>query len=167
MSLNRWRRFDSHARVTLLALACGLTGCASQAPLSPGFSTVEVRQRWGEPTSRHVLPQGGIRWEYAKGPEGAVTYMVDFDRNERLATVGQVLTEATFATIAAGQTEEAVRRTIGRPSNVASAGLRGGLIWSYRYETTFCQWFQVVFDADRRVRETGFGNDPRCFPKND
>ena len=42
------------------------------------------------------------------------------------------------------------------------AGLRGGQLWSWRYLSPFCQWFQVVVSDDQRVREVGYGVDPQC-----
>ena len=76
-------------------------------------------------------------------------------------TVEQVLDEAHFRAVTAGQSRAAVLAAIGRPGLVTGAGLKGGALWHYRYETPFCQIFQVVIDDDR-VRETGFGIDPRC-----
>jgi hypothetical protein len=35
-------------------------------------------------------------------------------------------------------------------------------VWSYRYWTPFCQWFQVSVGDDGKVVETGYGIDPMC-----
>jgi hypothetical protein len=35
-------------------------------------------------------------------------------------------------------------------------------VWAYRYETPFCQWFQVGIDARGKVMDTSYGPDPLC-----
>ncbi|HQY08456.1 MAG TPA: hypothetical protein PK797_07085, partial [Burkholderiaceae bacterium] len=62
----------------LIALVT-LTGCAGYSPaaLQPGQTAEQVRALMGPPTGEHGLPGGGIRLEYARGPAGLQTFMVD------------------------------------------------------------------------------------------
>jgi hypothetical protein len=115
----------------------------------------------GEPTARYGLRGGGGRLEYARGPYGKHTWMVEVDANERVTRVLQVLTEEQFSTITPGTTREDVLATIGRPSE--DRGARGGVrLWSYRYESWVCQWFVISMNPDGRVRDTGYAIDPKC-----
>ena len=56
-----------------------------------------------------------------------------------------------------------VLRTIGRPSNVGYVGWhKTQTVWSYRYASPFCQWFQVGLSEAGVVEDTGYGPDPIC-----
>jgi hypothetical protein len=81
--------------------------------------------------------------------------------------VEQVLTEARFNTITAGMTAEQVRSRIGRPSTTWPLSRQKQLVWSYRYETPFCQWFMVGMGLDNRVVDTAYGPDPLCDDDDD
>jgi hypothetical protein len=152
-------RASSAAGILLLLLA----GCAGYSPgdIRNGASEAELRARMGEPTGREALPGGGARIEYARGPMGKHTYMVELDASGQVRGWEQVLTEANFESIAPGAPQADVRRKLGRPSETR-VGWRGvGEVWSYRYESLFCRWFQVwLFDG--RVREAAYAMDPMC-----
>jgi len=146
--------------VAALALASACTGYAP-GRLEPGHGTDEVTRQLGAPTGRHARPQGGTRLEFARGPFGRHTYMVDVDANGRVIGWRQVLTEADFAAIAAGMTRDELLFRLGRPSHTRGGGWQPGEVWSYRYDAIFCQWFQVSVVADR-VRDASYGPDPLC-----
>lgn len=140
-----------------------LAGCAGYSPgnLQAGASEAEVRSRMGEPTGRAALPGGGTRIEYARGPMGKHTYMVELDASGRVRGWEQVLTEANFESIPIGAPQADVRWRLGRPSETR-VGWRGvGEVWSYRYESLFCRWFQVWL-VDGSVREAAYAVDPMC-----
>jgi hypothetical protein len=141
-----------------------LAACANYAPpasVQPGQSIDDVTRAYGQPTGRYALPQGGTRLEYARGPYGKHTWMIDADASGRVRSVQQVLTEANFATVQPGETAEDVLRKLGRPSERRGA-FRNTELWSYRYDATFCQWFVVTMTPDRRVRDAGYAPDPLC-----
>ena len=52
-------------------------------------------------------------------------------------------------------TTEQVLMTLGKPDNVMPGGRQGGQIWSYNFQNTQCQWFQVAIGADGRTRGPG------------
>jgi hypothetical protein len=153
----------SSGRSCAAVLVLLLSACAGYGPgdLRPGQSEAEVRARMGEPTGRYPLPDGGSRIEYARGPMGQHTYMIDVDGAGRVRGWEQVLTEVRFDALPIGAAQAEVRNRFGRPS-VAHVGWRGvGEVWSYRYESLFCRWFQVWL-VDGRVREAAYATDPMC-----
>ncbi len=162
----------AHALARALAMAALWTaaGCALP-PTQPGLAREAVLAAWGPPSARHVLAEGAERLEYASGPFGRTTWMLDLDTGGRLATARQVLNEAHFAEFQArapGLSRAELLRTLGTPGDRKGAGLRGGELWSWRYPTNDCLWFQVTLDtAVDKVRDAGYGIDPRCDGSND
>lgn len=149
-----------------VTLAAGLTaGCTVYGPgrLAPGATLDDSVKAMGIPTARSPLPDGGERLEYARGPFGRHTYMLRFDRGGRLVASEQVLTEAHFNTIQAGMSAEEVIARIGHSTEHRVVGwARRQTVWAYRYETPFCQWFQVGLDEQGKVIDTSYGPDPMC-----
>lgn len=146
------------------ALLTSLAGCAtSYGPqgLSPGASMQEVAAALGPPTGRYALAEGE-RVEYARGPYGKHTYMLDFDAAGRLVRWEQVLTEAHFDALRPGSSRDEVLFAIGRPSESQALSLQSQTLWSWRYDSPFCKWFQVGLDAGGRVVDVGYGPDPFC-----
>ena len=119
-------------------------------------------------TGRYAGPQGQTRLEYATGPWGHVTWMVDLDAQGKTVAWGQVLNETAFGYVQAnfsGQDQQWLQYTLGRPSVVIPLGWLGGSVWSYRYPTTNCLWFQVTVNKDGTLRDGGgYGADPSCDP---
>ncbi len=147
-------------------LVAVLAGCSSYSPaaLQRGATTAEVVSVMGPPTGTAQAP---LRLEFARGPYGKHTYMLDFDADGRLLSWDQVLTEKNFFEVRPGQTQDEVIRRLGRPSTTFPIGRQRIVVWNYRYETPFCQWFQVSIgtapDTLGRVTEVGFGPDPLCW----
>ncbi|MBL8343567.1 MAG: hypothetical protein JNL30_19010 [Rubrivivax sp.] len=152
----------------LLAAGCAWTAGCAVAPPAPGQPRDALLARWGTPTARYALPAptGGERLEYASGPFGRTTWMVDLDAAGRVMAARQVLNEAHFAEFSAraqGINQAELLRTLGRPGERHGAGIVGGEIWSWRYPTNDCLWFQVSIDtAADRVRSAGYGIDWHC-----
>lgn len=148
----------------LALLGMAVAGCAVQPPAS-GLGEAEVLARMGPPTARYVLPEGGQRLEYATGPMGRTTWMVDLGPDGRTRRAEQVLTRSflfAFAQRATGLSQDELLRTLGRPAERRAAGLAGGETWSWRYVTNECLWFQVSVGPDGRVIGGGEGIDPVC-----
>jgi hypothetical protein len=156
----------SITRTLVLAAAAlaALAGCAtSYGPqrLKPGATVAEVSAALGAPTGRYPAA-GGERIEYARGPFGRHTYMLDFDAQGRMTRWEQVLTENKFNAIALGESRDAVLYAIGHPSEQRWLPRQRQVLWSYRFEGPFCQWFQVGIDESGKVADTGYGPDPIC-----
>jgi hypothetical protein len=157
-SLFRLSRF-----VPALALSMGLAACATYSPrnVRPGMTEQEAVAVMGPPFARHAQPGGGMRLEYPRGPAGLHTFMVDVDAQGRVTGWQQVLTEAQFNAVPQGATVQELRRRLGRPAQVRGGGLQPGQVWSYRFDSPFCQWWQVSVVQDR-VGPAAYGPDPRC-----
>lgn len=151
-------------RCLLGAGALLLAGCAVKPPAA-GASEAEVLQRWGTPTARYALPAGGQRLEYATGPFGRSTWMLDLDASGRLAAADQVLTDTSLQALQGllpGMPAGELRRRLGTPGERRGGGRQGGEIWSWRYQTNECLWFRVSIGDDGRARDGGFYPDPMC-----
>jgi hypothetical protein len=105
----------------------------------------------------------GTRLEFPRGPMGHHTWFVDVDTDGRIIKTVQVLTEPNFDQITPGMTQEEVRQRLGRPSETQGLGRSRGVVWNYRYENHFCQWFQVEISQQQQVRSTGYGPPPECM----
>lgn len=157
--------------LSLVAAVLVLSGCAALAPLpTPGQNEADVLQRFGTPTARYPMAGGASRLEFATGPYGRETWMVDLDAAGRVGAVRQVLSDTALADFqgrAPGMSRDELLRTLGRPGERRGGGWQGGEVWSWRYPTNDCLWFQVSIGDDGIVRDGAFGTDPRCDAPND
>jgi len=151
-------------RFGVSALAALLVACTGYGPsgFGQGTSVTTVTQRMGPPSGEHALPSGGRRLEFARGPFGKHTYMLDFDASGQLMSWQQVLTETRFNEITAGMSAAHVLSQIGRPATIWGIPRQRQIVWSYRYESPFCQWFMVGMGLDDKVVDTAYGPDPLC-----
>ena len=125
-----------------------------------------MQTQLGQPTGRYELPQGGARLEFARGPYGKHTYMVDLDSAGNVIGWQQVLNENNFNTVVNGMSRDEVLFKLGRPSERRGGGRQGGEVWSYRYDAVFCQWFAISM-IDGKVRDPAYLPDPLCDNDND
>lgn len=146
----------------LLGLAL-LPACASYAPpaVLPGMSRDEVLARMGQPDMERRLDTGS-RLEFPRGPLGKQTWFVYFDAAGRASRAEQVLTGQNFSRIDVGMAQDDVRQLLGRPGQVQLLGRERGVVWSYRYDNYFCNWFQVELSLQQQVRSAGYGQPPEC-----
>jgi hypothetical protein len=146
------------------ALLLGLlAGCAGFGPkVSNGQTADEVIRAMGQPTARYAFANGGQRLEYASGPYGKTTYMIDLDASGRVTGWDQVLTELNFNSLPAGMTRDEVLVRIGHPSERFYIGWQERDVWAYRYPINECLWFMVSMGREGRVVDMGYGIDRRC-----
>jgi hypothetical protein len=149
--------------LTTLSLLA-LIGCSGYAPsaVQTGQSQDEVVRLMGPPTGRYGLPQGGSRLEYARGPAGRETYMIDLDAQGRVLGWQQVLTEVNLQALPIGIDRDELLRRIGRPGSVWPIPRQHLQVWNYRYPTHDCLWFQVSVSNAGQVLEASPGIDPAC-----
>lgn len=143
-----------------------LAGCAGPGitPLRGGQPEAEVVKLWGAPTARYALPSGA-RLEYATGPAGRETWMVDLDDQGRALAWRQVLDWRNLERVQGdltGMSREQLLRTLGRAGDVRSGGREGGQVWSWRFDSPFCLWFQASVSDAGRVTSAAFAPDPQC-----
>ena len=147
-----------------MVIAVGLCGCASHGPaaLILGDTRGAAEALLGKPTAEFMTADGGHRLEYAGGTFARRTYMLDFDAAQRLLRWENVLDEAHFQAIHPGLTQRELRERLGPPARVWSVHYRNQTVWSYRFETPFCQVFHVGLTPAGRVEDTSYGPDPLC-----
>jgi hypothetical protein len=141
-----------------------VAGCAGYVPTSAlmGQGGDAVAGELGPPTARYALPDGSTRLEYAHGPYGKHTYMIDLDAAGRVVRIEQVLTERHFESVQPGDARKSVLLLLGRPSEVGRIW-RGAELWQYRYEAPICRWFVITLEPDGGgVRDAGYVPDPAC-----
>jgi len=161
---------ESFVRISICIAAALLLAACAVPP--PGVGTVrdDVLRTWGPPTARYAMPAGAERLEYATGPYGRTTWMIDLDAGGRVTQARQVLNEAEFMQVqiksASGLTRDELLRWIGTPGEVRHGGWQGGQVWSWRYPTNDCLWFQVSVTDRGTVTGGAYGIDPRCDAPN-
>ena len=151
-----------------LSLLAGLSACAVLQPrlAKPGQSEAEMLATMGQPTSRYAMDGGRQRVEYAKGPQGRVTWMVDLDSAGRITAVQQVLTPSNFASVSHGMSRDELLRLLGRPADRAGEYMNRET-WSWRFDTYECLWVRVTLTAENRVRGgASYLPDPQCDASN-
>jgi hypothetical protein len=151
-----------------LMLAFAAVVHAQRSGPAAGESEADAVKQMGKVTARYPMPGGATRLEFAKGPWGRETWMVDVDAAGRVASSRQVLNEASFAEFqkrAPGMPRDELLRTLGTPGEKRGGGRQGGETWSWRYPTNDNLWFQVSIGADGLVRDGAYGIDPTRDPK--
>ncbi len=154
------------ALLGVLVALVTLVGCAAvQPPASEG----EALQRWGLPTGRYTLPDGTQRLEYASGPYGRTTWMLDLGAQGRVQRAHQVLSETELMAVQAAlpMPAAALLQRVGRPGETRHGGRAGGRVWAWRYPTNDCLWFLVSVDDAQMARSAAFMTDPRCDTPSD
>lgn len=141
-----------------------LTACSGYAPPAQviGMTQTQLMTEMGQPDTVRQIATGN-RLEFPRGPMGHHTWFVDVGSDGSVVKTEQVLTELNFNQITPGMAQDQVRQRLGRPSETQGLGRARGVVWSYRYENHFCQWFQVEMSQDQQVRSTGYGQPPECM----
>lgn len=155
-------------RLAALVGALLISGCATSYAPSPeiiGATADEVIARLGPPTPRPESLAGVRRLDFPRGPYGRHTYFVYFDEQGKAERIAQVLDEKNFARIKPDMTQADVMNIIGVSRDTFLLGRERGYVWNYRYITPLCQWFQIEFTLEGKVRSTGYGLPPECRAK--
>lgn len=138
--------------LTVAACASALVACTLPQPgrIAAGQVEADVVGLMGPPTARYAMPDGKTRLEFARGPAGRETWMVDLDANGRVAASEQVLDGWHFAAVADGLPREALLRTLGRPGRVQPEyGARQ--TWYWRYANNDCLIAAATLSPEGRV----------------
>lgn len=161
--MNSWlRRGFTVTCITCCLIA--LSGCAGYGPTDSllGKDRKAVIELLGAPTSERALNQGS-QLEYAKGPQGKHTFFVTLGPNGTVTSWDQVLHWKSFEKIKPGMSQDEVLALIGKSYLIVRLARNWGEVWSYRYETPFCVWFQIEFTAEGKVRSAGDGIPFECL----
>ncbi len=149
-----------------VTLTIALVGCdhIAQQELQPGISTKEdVLTKMGKPEMIWEEKDGSAHYEFPRGPEGHVTYMVKISPEGKYLGMENVLTEANFAKVKPGMKRDELRRLLGRPTETGIFQLKKEEVWTYRYRGTHypSRRFHVMMDLDGVVKNTEATDDPR------
>ena len=149
-----------------LAPVAWLAGCATPqaARVQAGQAEPEVLAAMGAPTGRYPLADGAQRLEFAQGPFGVRTWMVDLDAQGKVLKIRQVMDSYYFDQVQDGMSRDALLRLLGRPAS-RHGEWQNRETWSWRYDNTDCLWVRVTLDANGKV----WGGastlpDPVCDP---
>ena len=122
--------------------------------LAKGVSSEsDVRMAMGQPETVWEEDGGERTLEYPKGPMGARTWIFEIDKDGKLRDYRQALTEATFAKIKPGMSQDNVRRLLGKPRTVVQFKRKNEEVWDWRYleNGTTTRLFNVHFDINSGV----------------
>lgn len=144
-----------------------LAGCQTYGPSERfiGLSREEVITQMGKPYPAPPDLSQAQRLDFPRGPFGKHTYSLQFDANGKVISYKQLLTEENFRQITPGMDVGEVIERIGMSRDTFKIGRGRGYVWNFRYITPLCQWFQIEFTAENKVRSTGYGLPPECRPK--
>ena len=143
------------------AMSLWLAGCAIAEWQKIGSSRAEVLQSMGRPTLTQALPGGGERLLYSLQPAGQQVYHLDFDAQQRLVRVQQVLTMERFHRLRNGvDTREAVSQQFGPPALIEHVASFKGDVWTYRLqENGASRQAHVHIDPSGIVRRVMFTDE--------
>ncbi len=151
----------SGCAIAALVLLAGCAALTQNLP-QPGQDEAAVRALLGQPTGRYEMPGGGQRLEYARGPAGRETYMVDLDASGKVLVSEQVLNPQRFAQVVNGMPRDDLLRLLGRPGE-RKREFQDRETWYWRYPTYDCLYFAVTLSPLGRVINGGAHmTDPRC-----
>ena len=153
------RSIDRIARNSVpLVGALLLAACVSTGPgnLSAGASEADLIARMGKPSGELSLADGGRQLEYARGPCGHFTFMVNVGRDGKVRDIQQVLQESYFAKVQPGLTQPEIIALLGHPGRALTYEKINDVVWTYRIEQAgFVEAFlNVHFDLSGKVTGT-------------
>ena len=151
----------------LLIATTLLAGCQTYAPSERfiGMSREQVIAEMGKPYPPPPDLGQAQRLDFPRGPHGKHTYSLQFNEEGQAVSYKQLLTEENFKQITPGMDVSEVIERIGMSRDTFKLGRGRGYVWNFRYITPLCQWFQIEFTAENKVRSTGYGLPPECRPK--
>lgn len=137
-----------------------MAGCASYdgRGLAVGkASEAEVVGLMGAPAAAWREADGRRQLAFPRGPAGLHTYMAFLDPAGRLLRIENVLDDAHFAHLRAGQTtRDEVARLLGPPGEAVDFPRRRETVWDYRFRNAWGHEarYYVTFDEQGVVRHT-------------
>jgi hypothetical protein len=145
-----------------LVAGCAAISSATPRALPSGASEAEVLATMGKPTGRYTFTEGGYRLEFARGPQGRETWMIDFDAAGRMVDSEQVMDLWYLSRVTPGLDTQDVLVRVGHPGSIRPIPRQQLSVWSYRYPTFDCLWYQISIGDDGKVISGSPGIDPQC-----
>lgn len=152
--------------IALLAAVGWLTGCDEQRAqkLEEGVSTeADVRKQFGEPVQIVERADGSKLLAYPRQPEGWTNVEIVIGADGKMASLRQLLTPANFAKVQPGQSQDEVRKLLGRHARTLSYATKPGEeVWRWQFMSgQDKKVFDVTFDREGRVLSSGIADDER------
>ena len=79
-----------------------------------------------------------------------------------IGPIGPSPTEADFAALKPGMTQQDVLARVGRPTWIFGVRQESLTIWNYRFNRSDCVIYQVSMRPDGTLRDAAPGYDPAC-----
>ncbi len=160
--------FKLFAAAAVLVGSTFLVGCdqVAQNELKAGISTPDdVTKFMGKPEMIWEEKDGTTFMEFPRSPEGHQTYMVEIGPDGKYRGMKNILTDESFAKVLAGQSQDDVRRTLGKPTEKTEFKLKNVVVWSWRFAPGpgRSEIFNVHFSPDGKVKNTSKSVDPRTM----
>jgi hypothetical protein len=152
------------AAAAFVVAGCAAISSATPRSLPPGATEADVLATMGKPTGRYTFTEGGYRLEFARGPQGRETWMIDFDAAGRMVDSEQVMDLWYLSRIMPGLDAQDVLARVGHPGSIRPIPRQELSLWNYRYPTHDCLWYQITVGDDGKVIAGGTGIDPQCDP---
>ncbi len=145
--------------------AAGLAGCASLQLPEPGTPVAQVEGKMGPAADKRVHSDGETWYYYPRQPHGLAMYVARVDKEGRLLSMEQRLTDENVARLEKGKTRaDDVRDLLGPPWKVWPFPRMQRDIWEYRMAIggagSVPQGLYVQVSPDSVVREVYVLNDP-------
>jgi hypothetical protein len=155
------------AGLLLVITTALLAGCQTYGPSERfiGLSREQVIAQMGNPYPAPSDLSQAQRLDFPRGPFGKHTYSLQFDADGKVISFKQLLTEENFRQITPGMDVSEVIERIGMSRDQFGLARNRGYVWNFRYITPLCQWFQIEFTAENKVRSTGYSMPPECRPR--
>ena len=154
--------------IVIFAIATALlAGCQTYGPSERfiGLSREQVIAQMGNPYPAPADLSQAQRLDFPRGPFGKHTYSLQFDAEGKVISYKQLLNEENFRQITPGMDVSEVVDRIGMSRDQFGLARNRGYVWNFRYITPLCQWFQIEFTAENKVRSTGYGMPLECRPR--
>ena len=150
----------------LLAAAAMLSACDSQRieKLEEGLSSeADVRKQFGDPVTITEKADGTKVMEYPRQPEGSTNYLITIGADGKMSALRQQLTPANFAKVQPGQSQDELRKLLGKPAKKHSYAMKPDEeVWDWRFlDGQVRKVFAVTFGPDKAVLRSETGDDER------
>lgn len=147
------RRMFPYRACALAAVLAFAAGCATFSAIRPGTPASEIRAKFGAPEAVWKGPDGSETWEYPLGPVGVQTYMITMGQDQTVREIRQVLTPEYLENVQPGMSREEVRRTLGKPAEIAFFPVRDEEVWTWRIQEFHFRYrrFHALFDRTTGV----------------
>lgn len=156
----------SLTRLSALAAAFTLGGCASLSSVPAGTSYEEVVKQFGNPQVTCPLPDGRSRMIWSQEPAGEQVWVTAVGSDHRVGSFEQVMRPNMFEQLSEGSWNSAkVRCEFGQPAKIqVFPDHPQRVVWEYRYvggaDNDFMMLY-VSFDrATNQVVNYSTGPDP-------